>query len=151
MKATFAAGCFWHVEEIFRKTSGVKSPQVGYSDGVTKNPTYEDVCTDTTGHAEAVEVDYDPQEVSYEELLKIFWNNHNPTTLNRQGPDVGKQYRSAVFFHTPEQRKAAIEMKEKLNPIAREKFQSDIVTEIKPASDFYRAEEYHQQYFAKSS
>ena len=151
MKATFAAGCFWHVEEIFRKTSGVKSTQVGYSDGVTKNPTYEDVCTDTTGHAEAVEVDYDPQEVSYEELLKIFWNNHNPTTLNRQGPDVGKQYRSAVFFHTPEQKKAAMEMKEKLNPIAREKFQGDIVTEIKPASDFYRAEEYHQQYFAKSS
>ena len=151
MKATFAAGCFWHVEEIFRKTSGVKSTQVGYSDGVTKNPTYEDVCTDATGHAEAVEVDYDPQEVSYEELLKIFWNNHNPTTLNRQGPDVGKQYRSAVFFHTPEQKKVALEMKEKLNPIAREKFQSDIVTEIKPASDFYRAEEYHQQYFAKSS
>tara|TARA_B100000315_G_scaffold189265_1_gene179100 strand:- start:420 stop:875 length:456 start_codon:yes stop_codon:yes gene_type:complete len=151
MKATFAAGCFWHVEEIFRKTSGVRSTQVGYSDGVTKNPTYEDVCTDTTGHAEAVEVDYDPQEVSYEELLKIFWNNHNPTTLNRQGPDIGKQYRSAVFFRTPEQKKAAIEMKEKLNPIAREKFQSDIVTEIKPASDFYRAEEYHQQYFAKSS
>ena len=151
MKATFAAGCFWHVEEIFRKTSGVKSTQVGYSDGATKNPTYEDVCTDSTGHAEAVEVDYDPQEVSYEELLKIFWNNHNPTTLNRQGPDVGKQYRSAVFFHTPEQKKVAIEMKEKLNPIAREKFQSDIVTEIKPASDFYRAEEYHQQYFAKSS
>ncbi len=151
MKATFAAGCFWHVEEIFRKTSGVKSTQVGYSDGVTKNPTYEDVCTDTTGHVEAVEVDYDPQEVSYEELLKIFWNNHNPTTLNRQGPDVGKQYRSAVFFHTPEQKKAAIEMKEKLNPIAREKFQSDIVTEIKPVSDFYRAEEYHQQYFSKSS
>ena len=151
MKATFAAGCFWHVEEIFRKTSGVKSTQVGYSDGVTKNPTYEDVCTDSTGHAEAVEVDYNPQEVSYEELLKIFWNNHNPTTLNRQGPDVGKQYRSAVFFHTPEQKKVAIEMKEKLNPIAREKFQSDIVTEIKPASDFYRAEEYHQQYFAKSS
>ena len=151
MKATFAAGCFWHVEEIFRKTSGVKSTQVGYSDGVTKNPTYEDVCADTTGHAEAVEVDYDPQEVSYEELLKIFWNNHNPTTLNRQGPDVGKQYRSAVFFHTPEQKKVAMEMKEKLNPIAREKFQSDIVTEIKPASDFYRAEEYHQQYFSKSS
>jgi peptide-methionine (S)-S-oxide reductase len=151
MKATFAAGCFWHVEEIFRKTSGVKSTQVGYSDGVTKNPTYEDVCTDSTGHVEAVEVDYDPQKVSYEELLKIFWNNHNPTTLNRQGPDVGKQYRSAVFFHTPEQEKVAIEMKEKLNPLAREKFYGDIVTEIKPASDFYRAEEYHQQYFAKSS
>ena len=151
MKATFAAGCFWHVEEIFRKTSGVKSTQVGYSDGVTKNPTYEDVCTDSTGHAEAVEVDYDPQKVSYEELLKIFWNNHNPTTLNRQGPDVGKQYRSAVFFHTLEQKKVAMEMKEKLNPIAREKFHGDIVTEIKQASDFYRAEEYHQQYFAKSS
>ena len=151
MKASFAAGCFWHVEEIFRKTQGVKSTRVGYSDGKTKNPTYEDVCTDTTGHAETVEINYDPQEVSYEELLKIFWNNHNPTTLNRQGPDVGKQYRSAVFFHTPEQKKVAIEMKEKLNPIAREKFQSDIVTEIKPASDFYRAEEYHQQYFAKSS
>ena len=151
MKATFGAGCFWHVEEIFRKTGGVKSTQVGYSDGATKNPTYEDVCTDTTGHAEAVEVDYDPQEVSYEELLKIFWNNHNPTTLNRQGPDIGKQYRSAVFFHTAEQKKVAMEMKEKFNPIAREKFQRDIVTEIKPASDFYRAEEYHQQYFAKSS
>ena len=151
MKATFAAGCFWHVEEIFRKTSGVKSTQVGYSDGVTKNPTYEDVCTDSTGHVEAVEVDYDPQKVSYEELLKIFWNNHNPTTLNRQGPDVGKQYRSAVFFHTPEQKKVAMEMKEKLNPLAREKFHGDIVTEIKPVSDFYRAEEYHQQYFAKSS
>ena len=151
MKATFAAGCFWHVEEIFRKTSGVKSTQVGYSDGVTKNPTYEDVCTDSTGHVEAVEVDYDPQKVSYEELLKIFWNNHNPTTLNRQGPDVGKQYRSAVFFHTPEQKKVAMEMKEKLNPIARKKFHGDIVTEIKQASGFYRAEEYHQQYFAKSS
>ena len=151
MKATFAAGCFWHVEEIFRKTNGVNSTQVGYSDGVTKNPTYEDVCTDTTGHAEAVEIDYDPQEISYEELLKIFWSNHNPTTPNRQGPDIGKQYRSAVFFHTPEQKKAAIEMKEKLNPLSREKFQGDIVTEVKPASDFYRAEEYHQQYFAKSS
>ena len=151
MKATFAAGCFWHVEEIFRKTKGVKSTQVGYSDGTTKNPTYEDVCTDTTGHAEAVEIDYDPQEVSYEELLKIFWSNHNPTTLNRQGPDIGIQYRSAVFFHTLEQKRLAMEMKEKLNPQARKKFQKDIVTEIKPASDFYRAEEYHQQYFAKSS
>ena len=149
MKALFAAGCFWHVEEIFRKTKGVKSTQVGYSDGTTKNPTYDDVCTDTTGHVEAVEVDYDPQEVSYEELLKIFWSNHNPTTLNRQGPDVGTQYRSAVFFYTPEQKKAAMEMKEKLNPLARKKFQKDIVTEIKSASDFYRAEEYHQQYLTK--
>ena len=151
MKASFAAGCFWHVEEIFRKTNGVRSTQVGYCDGATKNPTYEDVCTDNTGHAEAVEIDYDPQEVSYEDLLKIFWNNHNPTTLNRQGPDIGTQYRSTVFFYTLEQQKAAMEMKEKLNPITREKFQGDIVTEIKPASDFYRAEEYHQQYFAKSS
>ena len=151
MKATFAAGCFWHVEEIFRKTNGVKSTQVGYCDGATKNPTYEDVCTDNTGHAEAVEIDYDPQEVSYEDLLKIFWNNHNPTTLNRQGPDIGTQYRSTVFFYTLEQQKAAMEMKERLNPLARKKFQKDIVTEIKPASTFYRAEEYHQQYFAKSS
>ena len=151
MKASFAAGCFWHVEEIFRKTNGVKSTQVGYCDGATKNPTYEDVCTDNTGHAEAVEIDYDPQEVSYEDLLKIFWNNHNPTTLNRQGPDIGTQYRSTVFFYTLEQQKAAMEMKERLNPLARKKFQKDIVTEIKPASIFYRAEEYHQQYFAKSS
>ena len=151
MKASFAAGCFWHVEEIFRKTNGVKSTQVGYCDGATKNPTYEDVCTDNTGHAEAVEIDYDPQEVSYEDLLKIFWNNHNPTTLNRQGPDIGTQYRSTVFFYTLEQQKTAMEMKERLNPLARKKFQKDIVTEIKPASTFYRAEEYHQQYFAKSS
>ena len=151
MKASFAAGCFWHVEEIFRKTNGVKSTQVGYCDGATKNTTYEDVCTDNTGHAEAVEIDYDPQEVSYEDLLKIFWNNHNPTTLNRQGPDIGTQYRSTVFFYTLEQQKAAMEMKERLNPLARKKFQKDIVTEIKPASTFYRAEEYHQQYFAKSS
>ncbi len=151
MKASFAAGCFWHVEEIFRKTNGVRSTQVGYCDGATKNPTYEDVCTDNTGHAEAVEIDYDPQEVSYEDLLKIFWNNHNPTTLNRQGPDIGTQYRSTVFFYTLEQQKAAMEMKERFNPLARKKFQKDIVTEIKPASTFYRAEEYHQQYFAKSS
>ena len=151
MKASFAAGCFWHVEEIFRKTNGVKSTQVGYCDGATKNPTYEDVCTDNTGHAEAVEIDYDPQEVSYEDLLKIFWNNHNPTTLNRQGPDIGTQYRSTVFFYTLEQQKTAMEMKERLNPLATKKFQKDIVTEIKPASTFYRAEEYHQQYFAKSS
>ena len=151
MKASFAAGCFWHVEEIFRKTNGVRSTQVGYCDGATKNPTYEDVCTDNTGHAEAVEIDYDPQEVSYEDLLKIFWNNHNPTTLNRQGPDIGTQYRSTVFFYTLEQQKTAMEMKERLNPLARKKFQKDIVTEIKPASTFYRAEEYHQQYLAKSS
>lgn len=105
MKATFGAGCFWHVEEVFRKTKGVKSTQVGYCGGIKKNPTYEDVCTDTTGHAESVDIDYDPQEISYEELLKIFWNNHNPTTLNRQGPDVGTQYRSVVFFSYTRTRK----------------------------------------------
>ena len=151
MKATFGAGCFWHVEEVFRKTKGVKSTQVGYAGGMKQNPTYEDVCTDITGHAESVDIDYDPQEISYEELLKIFWGNHNPTTLNRQGPDVGTQYRSVVFFHTPEQEKAALEMKKKLSPMAREKFHEEIITEIKPAEKFYRAEEYHQQYFEKSN
>ena len=151
MKATFGAGCFWHVEEIFKKTKGVKSTQVGYSGGIKQNPTYEDVCTDTTGHAESVQVDYDPEEIPYEELLKIFWGNHNPTTLNRQGPDVGTQYRSVVFFHTPEQEKAALEMKKKLSPMAREKFHEEIITEIKSAQEFYRAEEYHQQYFEKSN
>ena len=151
MKATFGAGCFWHVEEVFRKTKGVKSTQVGYCGGIKQNPTYEDVCTDTTGHAESVDIDYDPKEISYEELLKIFWGNHNPTTLNRQGPDVGTQYRSVVFFHTPEQEKAALEMKKKLSPMAREKFHEEIITEIKPAEKFYRAEEYHQQYFEKSN
>ena len=137
MKATFGAGCFWHVEEIFRKTNGVKSTQVGYCGGTKQNPTYEDVCTDTTGHAESVDIEYDPQKISYEELLKIFWDNHNPTTPNRQGPDVGTQYRSVVFFHTLEQEKAALEMKKKLNPVAREKFHEEIITEIKPAQEFY--------------
>ena len=151
MKATFGAGCFWHVEEVFRKTKGVKSTQVGYSGGMKENPPYEDVCTDTTGHAESVEVDYDPDEVSYGDLLKIFWGNHNPTTPNRQGPDIGTQYRSVVFFHNDEQKKAAVEMKTKLSPAAREQFNADIVTEIKPAEKFYRAEEYHQQYFSKSN
>ena len=151
MKATFGAGCFWHVEEVFRKTKGVKSTQVGYSGGMKQNPTYEDVCTDTTGHAESVQVDYDPEEIPYEDLLKIFWNNHNPTTPNRQGPDIGTQYRSVVFFHTPEQEKTALEMKTKLNPMAKEKFSAEIITEIKPVQEFYRAEEYHQQYFAKSN
>ena len=151
MKATFGAGCFWHVEEVFRKTNGVKSTQVGYSGGMKQSPTYEDVCTDSTGHAESVEVEYNPEEISYEDLLKIFWNNHNPTTPNRQGPDIGTQYRSVIFFHTPEQEKTALEMKTKLNPLAQEKFNAEIVTEIKPAQEFYVAEEYHQQYFAKSN
>ena len=151
MKATFGAGCFWHVEEVFRKTKGVKSTQVGYSGGMKENPTYEDVCTDTTGHAESVEVDYDPDEVSYGDLLKIFWGNHNPTTPNRQGPDIGTQYRSVVFFHNDEQKKTAIEMKTKLSPAAREQFNADIVTEIKPCLLYTSPSQYHQQYFSKSN
>ena len=151
MNATFGAGCFWHVEEIFRKTTGVKSTQVGYSGGMKQNPTYEDVCTDTTGHAESVEIDYDPEITSYNDLLKIFWENHNPTTLNRQGPDVGSQYRSIIFYHTEEQKKLATEMKNQLNSIVKEKFKKEIVTWIEPISNFYRAEEYHQRYLAKFS
>jgi peptide-methionine (S)-S-oxide reductase len=150
MKATFGAGCFWHVEEIFRKTKGVKSTQVGYSGGMKQNPTYEDVCTDTTGHAESVQVDYDPEEIPYEDLLKIFWNNHNPTTPNRQGPDIGTQYRSVIFFHTPEQEKDALEMKTKLDSVAREKFNAEITTEIKSNQSYFFAEEYHQQYLDKN-
>tara|TARA_B100000745_G_scaffold298042_1_gene245992 strand:- start:4015 stop:4521 length:507 start_codon:yes stop_codon:yes gene_type:complete len=148
-KATFAAGCFWHVEEVFSKTPGVKSTQVGYTGGDLENPTYEQVCTDTTGHAEAIEVEYEPEEISYKELLKVFFENHNPTTSNRQGPDVGIQYRSAIFCHDTNQEKLAKEVKEKLNPIAKEKFGNEIVTEIKSAVQFYRAEEYHQKYFQK--
>ena len=151
MKATFGAGCFWHIEEVFRKTNGVKSTQVGYSGGMKQNPTYEDVCTDTTGHAESVEIDYDPEIISYNDLLKIFWENHNPTTLNRQGPDVGSQYRSIIFYHTEEQKKLATEMKDQLNSIVNEKFKKEIVTWVEPISNFYRAEEYHQRYLTKLS
>ena len=150
-KATFAAGCFWHVEEVFSKTKGVKSTQVGYTGGHTDNPSYEDVCTDKTGHAEAIQVEYDPDEISYPELLKIFFENHNPTTPNRQGPDIGIQYRSAIFCHSSEQEQLANEVKEKLNPFAQKTFGNDIVTEIKPALPFFRAEEYHQKYFEKNS
>ena len=150
MKATFAAGCFWHVEEIFSKTNGVTSTAVGYTGGNKDNPTYDDVCSDSTGHAEAVEVDFDPELVSYQELLKIFFENHNPTTINRQGPDIGIQYRSAIFCHSPEQEQVAKEAKEKLNPIAKKTFGNDIVTEIKSVTTFYRAEEYHQKYFEKN-
>ena len=149
-KATFAAGCFWHVEEIFSKTPGVKSTQVGYTGGNLENPTYEQVCTDRTGHAEAIEVEYEPEEISYKELLKVFFENHNPTTPNRQGPDFGIQYRSAIFCHDSEQEDLAKEVKEKLNPIAKERFGNEIVTEIKSAVHFYRAEEYHQKYFEKN-
>jgi peptide-methionine (S)-S-oxide reductase len=146
-KATFAAGCFWGVEETFRQIQGVKSTSVGYTGGALANPTYEDVCTDRTGHAEAVEVEYDPTRVSYEQLLDVFWNNHDPTTKDRQGPDFGTQYRSAIFFHTPEQQVAAIASKERLE--ASGKHRRPIVTQIVPAATFWRAEEYHQQYLAK--
>lgn len=146
-KATFGAGCFWGVEETFRQVKGVTDAAVGYEGGTLENPTYRDVCTDRTGHAEVVEVDYDPEQVSYDELLNVFWNNHNPTTLNRQGPDVGTQYRSVIFYHTPEQQAAAIASKERLEREGR--FKRPIVTQIVPASTFYRAEEYHQRYLEK--
>ena len=146
-KATFGAGCFWGVEEEFRKVPGVLATAVGYSGGSLQNPTYKDVCTDTTGHAEVVEVDYDPAVVSYDALLDVFWNNHNPTQLNRQGPDVGTQYRSAIFFHDAAQEAAARASKERLQKSGR--FPRPIVTEISPAQPFWRAEEYHQRYFEK--
>ncbi len=147
MKATFGAGCFWHVEDLFRKTKGVNSTQVGYIGGKLANPTYEEVCTDMTGHAEAVQVDYDPNVISYDELLDVFWKNHDPTSLNRQGPDIGFQYRSAIFVHDEEQKKIAQKSKEKLEQSGV--FQKPIVTEITPAPEFYKAEEYHQKYFQK--
>ena len=147
MKATFGAGCFWHVEDLLRKTRGVKSTQVGYIGGKLANPTYEEVCTDTTGHAEAVQVDYDPNEITYDELLKVFWSNHDPTSLNRQGPDAGNQYRSAIFFHNEEQLQIAQKSKEELEKSG--KFHKPIVTEIVPAPEFYKAEDYHQKYFQK--
>lgn len=144
-KATFAAGCFWGVEAAFRQAPGVTATAVGYINGKTKNPTYEDVCSHTTGHAEAVEVIYDPSKLTYDQLLKIFWENHDPTTLNRQGPDVGDQYRSGIYFHNPEQEKAARASKD----AAQKDFKRPIVTEIVPAQTFWRAEEYHQQYLEK--
>lgn len=146
-KATFGAGCFWGVETAFRQVKGVLSTAVGYSGGTFKDPTYHDVCTGRTGHAEVVEVEYDPSKVSYEELLAVFWNIHDPTMLNRQGPDVGTQYRSAIFFHNPEQEVAAKASKEQLQHSGR--FKKPIVTELTPTSPFYRAEEYHQRYLEK--
>ena len=146
-KATFGAGCFWGVETTFRQIKGVTSTQVGYLGGTTESPTYRDVCSGRTGHAEVVEVEYDPSVVSYDELLRVFWDNHNPTTLNRQGPDSGTQYRSAIFFHTPEQEQAAKVSKQRLQQSGR--YRNPIVTEITPASTFYRAEEYHQRYLEK--
>ncbi len=146
-KATFAAGCFWGVEAAFRQLPGVAATRVGYLGGKTVNPTYKDVCTDTTGHAEAVEINYDPAKLSYDQLLQVFWENHDPTQLNRQGPDFGKQYRSAIFFHDAEQEAAAKESKEQLEKSRR--FSKPIVTQIVPAVTFYEAEDYHQQYLEK--
>ena len=146
-KATFAAGCFWGVEATFRAMPGVKSTRVGYTGGATDNPTYKEVCTDRTGHAEAVEVEFDPAKVPYTDLLKVFWENHDPTQLNRQGPDWGTQYRSAIFYHTPEQQAAAQASKEALENAHR--YSKPIVTQIVPAVTFYPAEDYHQQYLEK--
>lgn len=146
-KAMFGAGCFWGVEEAFRGVSGVTGTAVGYAGGHTESPTYKDVCTDTTGHAEVVEVEYDPDQVRYEDLLEVFWTNHDPTTLNRQGPDVGTQYRSVIFHHDDDQRMAAEASKARWQASGR--FRRPIVTEIVPAVTFHRAEEYHQQYLAK--
>jgi len=145
--ATFGAGCFWGVEETFRQVPGVVETTVGYLGGHTQNPTYQDVCTDESGHAEVVQVKYDPAKVTYDQLLDVFWSNHDPTTLNRQGPDFGTQYRSAIFFHTPEQERQARASQEKMQ--ASGKFRRPIVTEITPASTFYPAEDYHQKYLAK--
>ena len=146
-KATFGAGCFWGVEAAFRQVAGVTATAVGYLGGTMQNPTYKDVCTGRTGHAEVVEVTYDPARVSYEDLLDVFWTNHHPTTLNRQGPDVGTQYRSAIFYRSDAQRDAAIASKRALEKSG--KFKQPVVTEITPATAFYVAEEYHQQYLQK--
>ncbi len=145
--ATFGAGCFWGVEAAFRQLEGVISTAVGYSGGRVENPSYEDVCSDKTGHAEVVQVEYDPAQISYDVLLRAFWDNHDPTTLNRQGPDVGSQYRSAIFYYTPEQAAAAKRSRDRLQSSGRHK--DPITTEITAASTFYRAEEYHQQYLEK--
>ena len=143
----FGAGCFWGVEATFRNINGVTEAAVGYAGGATENPTYEDVCSDQSGHAEVVEVEFDPTKVSYHQLLDVFWSNHNPTTLNRQGPDVGTQYRSVIFYYSPEQKSAAEESKAALDKSGR--FPNPIVTLIEPAPKFYRAEEYHQRYLEK--
>jgi peptide-methionine (S)-S-oxide reductase len=145
--ATFGAGCFWGVEAAYRQIPGVLSTRVGYLGGTMENPTYRDVCSGRTGHAEVVEVTYDPGRLTYDDLLTVFWENHDPTTLNRQGPDVGEQYRSAIFYHGDEQKSAAEASKEERNRSGR--YRQPIVTEITPASTFYPAEEYHQQYLEK--
>jgi peptide-methionine (S)-S-oxide reductase len=146
-KATFGAGCFWGVESAFRQIKGVTDAAVGYEGGALEKPTYEQVCTDRTGHAEVVELDFDPSQVSYEELLRAFFELHDPTTLNRQGPDFGKQYRSVIFFHDREQEASARKVRDELDRTGV--FPRKIVTQIVPAAQFYRAEEYHQRYFEK--
>jgi len=146
-KATFGAGCFWGVEAEFRKIHGVTGTAVGYEGGALESPTYQDVCTDRTGHAEVIQVEFDPAKVSYADLLSVFWECHDPTTLNRQGPDAGTQYRSVIFFHSPSQREAALASKKALGASGRHA--GSIVTEIAPAATFYRAEDYHQQYLEK--
>ena len=146
-KATFAAGCFWGVEATFRQLPGVILTRVGYIGGHTENPTYKQVCTDGTGHAEAVEVEFDPQKIGYGDLLKVFWENHDPTQVNRQGPDWGTQYRSAIFYHSPEQQAQAQASKESLE--RSHQYAKPIATQIVPAPTFYEAEQYHQQYLEK--
>ncbi len=145
--ATFGAGCFWGVEATFRQVKGVQATRVGYMGGKTENPTYRDVCGHRTGHAEVVEVTYDPDQVKYEDLLRVFWENHDPTQLNRQGPDVGDQYRTVIFFQDAEQEAAARASKEELERSGR--FRRPIVTQIVAAPTFYEAEDYHQQYLEK--
>jgi peptide-methionine (S)-S-oxide reductase len=145
--ATFGAGCFWGVEAAFSRVPGVIEAVSGYSGGQTENPTYKDVCTDETGHAEVVQVTFDPAKVSFERLLEVFWGIHDPTQVNRQGPDFGSQYRTAIFFHSPEQEAIAKKVKAELN--ASGKFKKPIATEITAAGTFYRAEEYHQKYLEK--
>ncbi len=145
--ATFAAGCFWGVEVTFRNVEGVVDAKVGYTGGTTDNPTYQQVCNDGTGHAEAVEVVFDPEHVSFDELLEVFWQNHDPTQVNRQGPDYGSQYRSAIFFHSPQQDETARRSKEALDASGR--LSRPVATEITPATTFWPAEEYHQRYLEK--
>jgi len=145
--ATFGAGCFWGIEAAFRRVPGVLDAAVGYSGGHTQNPNYQQVCTDTTGHAEVVQVTFDPEKLSYDQLLNVFWTIHDPTQVNRQGPDYGAQYRTAIFFHSPEQEAAAKESKQALE--ASGKLRRSVATEITPAGPFWRAEEYHQRYLEK--
>ena len=144
-KATFAAGCFWGVEAAFRQVPGVRATRVGYTGGSRDRPSYEEVCTGRTGHAEAVEVEFDPSRVTYDQLLDVFWSEHDPTQLNRQGPDRGTQYRSAVYFHTPEQEAAALASRDRVQSRSRKQ----VVTEITAAGEFWPAEEYHQRYLEK--